>query len=148
MKTMQATAKQKQLIHLNTPNRDIKEEWVQWATQDVAKISTNDLSFEQANAILVKLGKKPLRPAKEDSPYYWGMFDRLNHQHSKVLSLLHQLQWTVKDARRGNLPDIERLGQWLQSKRCPVNKPLKKMDSTELNKIFTALKGIIKATYK
>jgi hypothetical protein len=145
---MIANAKQKQLIHLNTPNRDIKEEFVQWATGDVNKTSTNDLSFEQANAILVKLGKKPLRPTKEDSPYYWGMFDRLNHQHAKVLSYLHQLQWTKPDPKYGRVPDIERLGQWLQSKRCPVNKPLKKMDSKELNKIFTALKGIIRATYK
>lgn len=145
---MIANAKQKQLIHLNAPTRDIKEEFVQWATGDVSKISTNDLSFDQANAILVKLGKKPLRPAKEDSPYYWGMFDRLNHQHSKVLSLLHQLQWAKPDPKYGRVPDIERLGQWLQSKRSPVNKPLKKMDQKELNKIFTALKGIIRATYK
>lgn len=41
-----ATAKQKQLIHLNTPTKDMKEEWVQWATNSNDKTSCNDLTFD------------------------------------------------------------------------------------------------------
>src|SRR5690625_3366741 len=93
---MQATKKQKQLIHVNAPTRDIKEEFVQWATGDVNKISTNDLNFEQANRILEKLGKQPIRAKKEDSPLFWGYFDKNNSQHMQIQSLLHQLHWTVE----------------------------------------------------
>ena len=145
---MKATKKQKQLIHLNTPNGDIKEEFVQWATQDNDKISTNDLSFEQANLILGKIGIRPLRPAKEDTPLYWGFFDKKNTQHMQILSLVHQLQWTNAHPKYGRVADLERLGQWLQSNRSPVKKPLKKMTPAECSKIITALNGIIKSVYK
>ena len=43
---MQATKEQKRAIAMNTANKDIKEEFVQWATKDVKKTSTNDLTFE------------------------------------------------------------------------------------------------------
>lgn len=147
---MKATKKQKQLIHLNTPNRDIKEEFVQWATQDNAKISTNDLSFEQANLILSKIGIHPLRSAKakEDSSLYWGLFNKANTQHMQILSLVHQLQWTKPHPKYGTVANLERLGLWLQSNRSPVKKPLKKMTVAECSKIITALNGIIKSVYK
>lgn len=145
---MKATKKQKQLIHLNTPNRDIKEEFVQWATNDNEKISTNDLSFEQANLILSKIGIRPLRPAKEDSPLYWAFFDKANKQHMQILSLLNQLHWTVPHQKYGQVADLEHFGQWLQSNRSPVKKPLKKMTAAECSKIITALNGIIKSVYK
>lgn len=145
---MQATKKQKQLIHVNVPTRDIKEEFVQWATGDVAKTSTNDLTFEQANEILKKLGKQPVKPAKEDSPLYWGYFDRNNTQHKQIQSLLHQLHWTVEHPKYGRVADLERFGSWLQSKRSPVRLPLKQMDARECSKIIIALEGIVKSTYR
>lgn len=145
---MIANAKQKQLIHLNTPNRDIKEEFVQWATGDVNKTSTNDLTFEQANKIIVKLGKQPVNPAKEDSPLFWGYFELGNKQHKQIQSLLHQIKWTHPNTKYGRVPDLARFGEWLQSERSPVRKPLKKMDTKECNKIIHALNGILKAIYK
>ncbi|QAA81387.1 hypothetical protein EI546_06435 [Aequorivita sp. H23M31] len=145
---MQATKKQKQLIHLNTPNRDIKEEFVQWATGSVEKTSTNDLSFEQANEIIKKLGKQPVKVTKEDSPMFWGYFDRSNKQHLQIQSLLHQIKWTMANTKYGRVPDLARFGSWLQSDRSPVRKPLKKMTPAECSKIINALNGILKTLYK
>lgn len=145
---MQATKKQKQLIHVNAPTRDIKEEFVQWATGDVSKISTNDLNFDQANRILEKLGKQPIRAKKEDSPLFWGYFDRNNGQHKQIQSLLHQLHWTVSHPTYGRVADLERFGAWLQSSRSPVRMPLKKMNDRECSKIISALEGIVKSRYK
>src|SRR5690606_32694689 len=121
---MKATAKQKQLIHLNAPTRDIKEEFVQWATGSVEMTSCNDLSFDQANEILKKLGKQPIRMVKEDTPLFWGYFQNGNKQHNQIQSLLHQLRWTRPHPQYGRIPDLARFGAWLQSERSPVQKPL------------------------
>lgn len=145
---MKATAKQKQLIHVNAPTRDIKEEFVQWATESVEKISCNDLSFDQANKIIIQLGKQPVKAAKEDTPLFWGYFDRNQKQHLQIQSLLHQIRWTTPHPKFGKVPDLSRFGSWLQSDKSPVQKPLKKMTSTECNKVINALNGILKSLYK
>lgn len=147
---MKANSYQKKLIHTNAPNRDIKEEYVQWATEDVSKISCNDLSFDQANAIIVhQLGLKSVTAVKEDTPLYWGFFDKDNQQHKFILSLLRQLNWTKLDTKYGRLADIERFGAWLQSDKSPVNKPLKAMDpKTEVKRIIVALESMISKKYK
>lgn len=134
---MNANAKQKQLIHMNTPTRDIKEEFVQWATGSVEKTSCNDLSFDQANRILEQLGCPPQSPRRGEVG--WGRFDKDNRQHRYILSLLRQIGWTKTSDRYGQIADMERFGQWLQSKRSPVQKPLKKMNGNELTKVINAL---------
>lgn len=134
---MEATKEQKQLIHINAPNRDIKEEFVQWATNDNSKISTNDLNFDQANRILEKLGIKPFKAEN------WAKFDKSNPKHKLILSLMYQANWTS-----GNLPDMSRLESFLKSDKSPVKKPLKSMSSEEVEKIIVALKGIVKHRWK
>lgn len=145
---MKANAYQKKLIHINTPNRSIKELMVQSATGDPSKTSCNDLSFTQANKILIKLGKKPVAARSEDHPLYWGYFDRSKSSHLKIQSLLHQLSWTTPNTRYGRVPDLERFGNWLQSDKAPVQKPLKRMNPQECTKTIVALEGIIKSKYK
>lgn len=134
---MEATKEQKQLIHINTPNRDIKEEFVQWATNDNSKISTNDLNFDQANRILEKLGIKPFKAEN------WAKFDKSNPKHKLILSLMYQANWTS-----GNLPDMSRLESFLKSDKSPVKKPLKQMSDVEVEKTIKALKGIVKSRWK
>lgn len=85
-----ATAGQKRLIAINTPNKDIKEEWVQWATADVKKTSTNDLTFDQANMILKQLG------LKEHIKDLWSSFDKKNPQHMSILATMRTAQWVKK----------------------------------------------------
>ena len=140
---MQATKKQKQIIAINTPTKDIKEEWVQWATNDNNKTSTNDLTFEQANKLLMQLGLKPHKPE------YYAVFDTKNTKHRVILSLMRQAQWVKPNHKHGEVADMDRLDNYLKNdKRCPVQKPLQQMNDKELEKLIIALNGIVKSKYK
>lgn len=140
---MQATKLQKQLIAINTPNKDTKEEWVQWATADVTKTSTNDLTFDQANMILNQLG---LKPHKANN---WATFKKDNPKHRRIISMMYQAGWTKNGHKGQEIPDLDRLNNWLQSNKCPVQKPLLEMDDqTEIPKIIKALNGIVKDRWK
>lgn len=139
---MKATSEQKQLIHIKSVTRDMKEEWVQWATGDINKKSTNELSFEQANKILEKLGVKPFKPK------YYAKFDNKNPRHRLILSLMRQAQWVTHKENYGEIPDMDRLDTWLKSNKAPISKPLMDMNSLEIEKTITALKGIVKSVYK
>jgi hypothetical protein len=139
---MEATKEQKKLIAINTPNKEIKEEWVQWATCEVKKTSTNDLTFEQANLILDKLG---LRPRVPDN---WAVFDSKNPKHRLLMSLMRTAQWVVPHDKFGEVADMKRLSDWLQTPKSPISKPLQMMEPEELEKIIKAFKGIVKSKYK
>lgn len=140
---MNATKQQKQLIHVNTPNRDIKEEFVQWATMDEKKISTNDLTFEQANQILEKLGLPPHRLK------FLAVFDKKNYRHKYILSLCIQYGWFENSLKYGRVADMDKLNDWMLSDRCPVKgKKLKDMTNDELSTFIGALEGMIKGRYK
>lgn len=136
-----ATKEQKKLIQVNKPTKDIKEEWVQWATRDEKKTSCNDLSFDQANDIIEKIIRRPR--------HTWGDLNQDSKQHRYIFNL-------AKDAfgKRFNLekkrfePDYDRLSDWLKSARCPVQKPVRLMSTAELSKVISALSGIIKNKYK
>lgn len=144
-----ATKKQKQLIHVNAPTRDIKEEFVQWATGDVNKTSCNDLDFAQANQILKQLGCKPVPMDQGDLASTWGKFNNKNKEHRKILSLLRQIQWTTTSEKWGEVADIIRFGAWLRDDpKAPVKKPLLKMTPEEVSKTIIALQGILKWMYK
>jgi hypothetical protein len=78
----------------------------------------------------------------------WGLFDKTNQQHKTVLSLMRQAQWTVPSDKWGEVPDLNRLSDFLKSDKSPVNLPLKKMKPEAVSKIIEALKGIVKSKYK
>ena len=145
---MTATKEQKFAIRKNCNyNEDIKEEWVQWATQDQTKTSLNDLSFEQADKIIAQqTGKKPIAMVSDAKK--WGAFDKKHPKHRVILSLLYQAQWTEPSDKYGEIPDTERFGEWLRSDKSPVKKPLKDMEDTELEKVIKAFSGIVKSRYK
>lgn len=139
---MKATKEQKKLIAINTPTKDIKEEFVQWATEDVKKTSCNDLTFEQANKILVKLGKKPHKPQ------FWAVFNKNNAKHLLILSLMRQAQWVKNHERWGEVADMDMLDKFLKSEKSPVKRPLQEMNPKELEKLIKALEGIVGHKYK
>ena len=95
---------------------------------------------------------KPKAPEVEcgrtHSKSNWGLFDKNNQQHKTILSLLRQAQWVVPNNKHGEVPDINRLSEFLKSNRSPVNKPLKQMEPEEVSKIIEAFKGIVKSLYK
>lgn len=143
---MQATKDQKFTIRKNCQYKtDVKEEWVQWATNDNSKTSLNDLTFDQANKIIQQQTGKTPQPTKQ---VCWGKFDKTNPQHKVIMSLLYQAQWTQPSDKYGEIPDIDRLGEFLKSDKSPVKKPLLKMETHELQKVITALSGIVKSKFK
>lgn len=137
-----ATAQQKKLIAINTPNKDTKEEWVQWATSDVLKTSTNDLSFDQANKILVQLKVTPVTKEKDN----FELFDYKNTQHKRILSQMYTLGWTKK-ARNKTIPDMSILAHFLKTK-SPVKLPLNQMTPKQVSKLIFAIGEIIKSDFK
>lgn len=145
---MNATKSQKQIIHVTAPTRDIKEELVQWACDDNDKISCNDLTFDQANAILVKLGCKPHWAYKNPEHMQYAKFDKNNEQHKRVLSALMTLGWTTSHPKWGRTADLDRFGKWLMSDKSPVRKPLMKMVTTEVTTIINALDSMTSKHFK
>ncbi|WP_394749506.1 hypothetical protein [Spongiimicrobium salis] len=145
---MKATSGQKQYIYkLCGYNQDLKEELVQWATEDVGKTSCDDLTFEEANQIIVNRGGNPHQASN------WGAFDRTDQQHKQILSLCMQYGWQKKHLKTGrNIADIGKLGQWLEGTlgqgQGPVKKPLISMDTQEVSKTISALKAMVKKKYR
>lgn len=125
---------------------DTKNEYVQWVTGDVNRTSLRSINQEQAVRIIrAQEGSEPINQTTEN----WAMFDKSNAKHLKVLSLCRQANWTTNHPTYGAVADLERLSAWLKSDKCPVNKPLKKMDdTTELPKVIKAITGIVKSIYK
>ncbi len=130
---------------------DIKEEWVQLATGDVNRRSLKSITQKQARWIIMSQEGSTLVPppsgvgGTEES---WAKFDNNNAAHKNILSLLRQLNWTTPHPRHGEVADLVRLDQFLRSNRCPVNKPLMKMEKEEVSKLIIALEGILKHKYK
>ena len=73
-------------------------------------------------------------------------FDSHSTQHLSILAKCHELGWVHVDSPR--IPDLQRLGRWLISKKCPVQKPLKEMTTKEVSKVIEALEKIIEKRYE
>ena len=128
-------------------NVEIKNEWVQWATGDTSRTSLRSITHDQAIKILLQqTGSSPTPEvgAKEN----WGLFDKENKQHLTILAQMRTAQWVVLNDKYGEVPDLERLSEFLKSDKSPINKPLKKMEPREVSKIIEAMKGIVKSIYK
>ena len=126
-------------------NVEIKNEWVQWATGDVNRTSLRSITHDQAIKILLQqTGATPLN----ESPDNWGLFDKNNKQHLTILAQMRTAQWVVPNDKYGEVPDLERLSEFLKSDKSPIKKPLKQMQPWEVSKIIEAMKGIVKSIYK
>lgn len=104
--------------------------------------STKELSKVEADELLYFLN------TGKTKNYDWGFFDNQNQKHRTILSLMRQAQWVVPNERHGEVPDLERLSNFLKSPKSPVNKPLRSMNPKELSKIIIAFKGIVEHRYK
>ena len=72
-------------------------------------------------------------------------FESHNTQHLSLLAKCHELGWVQPNNPR--IPNLQQLGKWLLSKRCPVQKPLMEMTTKELSKVIGALEKIIEKRY-
>ena len=140
-----ASKKQKQVIAILTKgDKDLKRSLVQNVTNDESKISTNDLTHTEANEIIYHLGGKPLVYDQ------WALFDKHNKQHRTILSLCMQYGWSKPstNGKSSEVADLYQLSEWLKyGDKCPVHKPLKKMDTKELSKVILALEAMVKWKY-
>ena len=124
---------------------DIKNEWVQWITADINRTSLKSITQAQAKKIIMAQEGSTLvnQPAEN-----WAVFDKNNTKHKVILSLLYQMQWVKPSEKWGEVPDLDRLSNFLQSEKSPVKKKLKDMEPLELEKLIKALNGIVKHRYK
>lgn len=129
---------------------DIKEEWVQWVTGDVARTSLKSLTQAQAVRIISQQtgAQVVTEGGRTQGKSNWGLFDKENKKHLTILAQMRTAQWVVPNEKYGEVPDLERLSDFLKSEKSPINKPLKKMQPWEVSKIIEAFKGIVKSTYK
>lgn len=118
---------------------EIKNEWVQWVTGDNNKTSLRNITQAQAVRIIKQQTGSDSSGAVEN----WGAFDKENAQHRYILSILRTANIVVKSEKWGEVPDTAGwLNRFLQSPKSPIKKPLKKMSSTEVSKIITALENV------
>jgi hypothetical protein len=87
---------------------------------------------------------KGVKPLKKN----WGFFNNRDPQHKAVLSHLRTLQKVVPCEKWGEVADIKWLGEFLQSDKSPVQKPLKKMNKEEVSKIISCLGSMVTKQYK
>ena len=99
--------------------------------------SSKDLSEEEAFEVLDWLKYNYSKEA---------YFDSHNMQHLSLLAKCHELGWVQVDNPR--IPDLQRLGKFMLSKRCPVQKPLMEMTTKEVSKVIGALEKIIEKRYQ
>ncbi|MRJ09399.1 hypothetical protein EDL99_11105 [Ornithobacterium rhinotracheale] len=99
--------------------------------------STKDLTERQAYELI-----RYLNTGKEPKNSLYALFSMANSQHRAVISRAYQLCWTEEDNERK--VDLNKLGTWLISKRCPVNKPIMKMTKRELSKVIYVLDQLVK----
>ena len=106
--------------------------------------STKELSSIEADDLIYYLntGKK--------ATANWAFFDKTKFISERKLlwSYLYQAQWVVKNEKYTEVPDLERLSNFLKSAKSPVNKPLKKWAKADWSKILHAFRNIAKGTYK
>lgn len=140
---MKILPEQIKIIHAVLPGEikmdpDAKKSLVYSFTGDSAKLSTKDLSFTQANEMIIAFGGKAVMYDN------WALFDKDNAQHMRLMSVVQELGWTVFNQKMGReLPDLPRLSEWLKSVKSPVKKKLKEMHTTEVSKVIFAIERMI-----
>lgn len=138
---MTAIKKQIQIIAMNFKDKEAREEVIFSVTHDPERVSTKQLTFDEANEILKSLGFHPFKQVKK--------FDSKNPKHRIIMNLCHELDWVFYDKGR-QLADLDKLGEWLMTnKRSPVKKrTLCEMTPAELEKVIKALTNITKWTWE
>ncbi|HLT54398.1 MAG TPA: hypothetical protein VKZ97_10915 [Flavobacteriaceae bacterium] len=98
--------------------------------------TAKELSVTEANALIKKLTTN------------WAVFDVKNQKHKYILSLLIQIGWSKPHEKYGEIADMQRLSNFLKSKKSPISKPLQDMYPEELSKLIFVLEKIVETKYK
>lgn len=125
------SSQRKQLYKLMRYDKELEALMVQEITKDENKKSAKDLSITQAQGLIKSLTT------------HWARFRKDKKQHMYILSLLRQMGWTERSERYGIIADMDRLSDFLKSKKSPINKPLQDMDTTELQTLINCFESML-----
>lgn len=140
---------QLQTIQIECKNLRLdREERLQFLSDHFGReiLTTKDLTTQEADDLIYffKTGHR--------TQNNWGLFDKnkFPKERSRLFSYMYQAQWVVanQSSRWMEVPDLERLSNFLKSPKSPVNKPVKKFTKTDWNKINHAFRNIAKGLYK
>ncbi|MGB0869499.1 MAG: hypothetical protein ACPGSD_07865 [Flavobacteriales bacterium] len=103
--------------------------------------STKQLTFKQANVLIVTLGGDPY---VNYTHVNYGKFDFNNNQHRRILSICNQLGWTKINPKTNRvIADIEHLGAFIQESGYR-KKPLLQYTPDETSKLIHQLENVLK----
>ncbi|MGV4333431.1 hypothetical protein ACQ1P5_11625, partial [Ornithobacterium rhinotracheale] len=83
---------------------------------------------------------------KQQNNFFYSIFSKA-YSHLKVILILANLLGCVQHGIP-HFVDLNKLGTWLISKRCPLNKPLCQMTKQELSKVIYVLNQLVKWKYE
>lgn len=108
-----------------------------------SKEHVNQLTFQEANAMIKDLGGKPVKYQN------WAFYDPNNAAHRAIMSACYELEWSFfnKDRNKQQVDQV-RLSEWLKSEKSPVQKPIMRMTKEEVSKIISALRSMVSKRYE
>jgi len=123
-------------------DKEEKEALIVQFTEDEEKRSTKDLTWLQAEELIISLGGTN----KKYLPY--AKFDHKNSQHRKMLSLAITLGWAEYNEKYNKMvADLERLGGWIATMSI-YKKPLLKHTKKELTQLIAQFEKVVKSYSK
>lgn len=105
--------------------------------------STKELTEKQAFQLI-----RYLKEGKTIDNAFYARFDPQNSQHRTILARCHELGWVGTTDSGKIIPDLDRLGAFLISKKSPVKRALLDMTAKEVSKVIYVLENMIKGKYK
>lgn len=131
-----STAAQRKEIHILCDcNTEIKEALVHQYSNGRTTTST-ELTLDEASRLISSLKS------------HWARFKKSKRQHMYIVSLVRQLGWTQPNERYGIIADMDRLSDFLKSKKNPVRKPLQDMNTKELSVLINCLESMLGKKFK
>jgi hypothetical protein len=120
-------------------DKDLRADFIAGFTDGRAS-STKELTSSEADSLIASL---------RGNYSHFAFFDKNNKQHLAVLNICYDLGWTSYNRLLGrSTADLNKLGTFIASARCPVRKKLLSMTRQECSKLITALEGILKSNYR
>ena len=104
--------------------------------------STTECTGEELCKIFYRL-----KYAEQFTYAHYAMFESSNKQHMAMLNACYdagEKYTTYNEKLRREVPNMEALGRWIQSKKSPVKKPLALMSKTELTRMIVAFRNVSK----
>ena len=105
--------------------------------------SVKDLTFDQANRIIVDYGGQPEEKDIVLEHLKFGKLRRDNPQHRRIMAVLYQLNWTMKSRNMDKMIlDVERFGEFVKT-HSKAKKPVTQMTPSQCSNLIYQLESIL-----